>query len=117
MPPPVLDINGVENVKYVYPAIFRVDKERPDCYTVEFPDIELSGVYGYGLYEALEDAEKSLQKILRDYEDREKGRLKYPMTNKINPPTPIEKVVAEPDEYSKSAFVTLIKVDTDELGR
>ena len=94
-------------MKYVYPAIFRKDKEQPNCYTVEFPDIQLAGIYGYGLYEAITDAEESLNKILCDYEDN------YEMTNKINPPTPIEKVVAEPDEYSTSAFVTLIKADTD----
>ena len=47
------------------------------------------------------------------YEDYKAGRSKLPMKNRIVEPTPIEKVVAEPDEYSTSAFVTLIKVDTD----
>ena len=35
------------------------------------------------------------------------------MNNRIVEPTPLEKVVAEPDEYSTVAFATLIKVDTD----
>ena len=35
------------------------------------------------------------------------------MKNRIVEPTPIDQVKAEPDEFSTSAFVTLIKVDTD----
>ena len=51
------------------------------------------------------------------YEDYKMGRTDLPMNNRIVEPTPIEKVIAKPDEYSTSAFVTLIKADTDEYRR
>ena len=47
------------------------------------------------------------------WEDFKAGKSKLPMKNRIVEPTPIEKIKAEPDEYSTSAFVTLIKADTD----
>ena len=58
-------------------------------------------------------AEDALAGILCSWEDSKAGRLQMPMTNRIVEPTPIEKVVAEPDAYSTIAFATLIKVDTD----
>lgn len=64
-------------------------------------------------------AEGSLAGMPVCWEDEKAGRYsvvdgeEFHMTNRITEPTPIEKVVAEPDEFSKSAFVTLIKADTD----
>ena len=100
-------------MKYVYPAIFRKDKKIPDCYSVEFPDVEGAVTSGYTLYESIEMAEDILAAILSDYEDREAGKLNHPMSNRIDAPTPINEVVAEVDEHSTEVFVTLIKVDTD----
>ena len=100
-------------MKYVYPAILRKDKKIPDCYTVEFPDVQCAGICGYSLYETLEEAEDALAAMLCDHEDREAGILKRYMSNRIDEPTPINEVVAEVDEYSSEAFVTLIKADTD----
>ena len=85
----------------------------PDTWNVEFPDVEGAITCGYSLYEAMEMAEDALAGILCSWEDSKAGRLQYPMTNRIVEPTPLEKVVAEPDEYSTIAFATLIKVDTD----
>ena len=106
-------------MKYVYPAIFRKDREMPDTWNVTFPDVEGAITCGYSLYEALEMAEDSLATVLCAWEDFKSGNVTVvdgkpiPMNNRIVAPTPIEQVVAEPDEYSASAFVTLIKVDTD----
>ena len=100
-------------MKYVYPAVFYEDKEMPNTWSVEFPDVEGAITCGYSLYEALEMAEDALAIILCAWEDSKSGKRNPPITNKITEPTPIEKVVAEPDEFSKSAFVTLIKADTD----
>ncbi|MBQ6975073.1 MAG: hypothetical protein IJS81_01090 [Selenomonadaceae bacterium] len=100
-------------MKYVYPAIFRKDKKIPDCYSVEFPDVQCAGTCGYSLCEAIEEAEDTLAAMLCDYEDRESGKLNHPMSNRIDAPTPINEIVAEVDEHSTEVFVTLIKVDTD----
>ena len=106
-------------MKYVYPAIFRKDKEMKDTWCVEFPDVAGAATYGYSLYEALEMAEDALAGMLTDYEDFKEGKLLAPdgskleIKNRIVEPTPIEQVKAEPDEFSTSAFVTLIKADTD----
>lgn len=58
-------------------------------------------------------AEDALAGILVCWEDFKAGKLNTPMKNRIVAPTPIEQIKAEPDEFSTSAFVTLIKVDTD----
>ena len=100
-------------MKYVYPAIFRKDKKIPDCYAVEFPDVQCAGICGYSLCDALEEAEDALAAMLCDHEDREAGKLNRQMSNRVDAPTPINEVVAEVDEYSTEVFVTLIKVDTD----
>ena len=100
-------------MKYVYPAIFRKDKEMNDTWCVEFPDVSGAATCGYSLYEALEMAEDALAGALTLYEDSKAGKLDPPMKNRIVEPTPIDQVKAEPDEYSTSAFVTLIKADTD----
>ena len=108
-------------MKYVYPAIFQKDKTMNDTWCVYFPDVEGADTCGYSLYEALEMAEDALAGMLVMYEDFKAGKyykdedgneIKV-MNNRIVEPTPIEKVVAEPDEYSTAAFVTLIKADTD----
>ena len=100
-------------MKYVYPAIFRKDKKLVDTWSIEFPDVAGAATCGYSLYEALEMAEDALAGMLCSWEDYKAGLSKTPMKNRIVDPTPIEEVVAEPDEYSTSAFVTLIKADTD----
>lgn len=98
-------------MKYVYPAVFYAAKEGGYC--VEFPDVQGASTQGETLYEAMEMAEDALAGMLVCYEDSKAGRLHPPMTNRITEPTPIEEVVAEPDEYSTMAFATLVKVDTD----
>lgn len=102
-------------VKYVYPAIFYAAKEGGYC--VEFPDVQGAATQGETLYEALEMAEDALAGMLVCHEDSKAGRLQPPMTNRVVDPTPIEKVVAVPDEYSTLAFVVPIKVDTDEYRK
>ena len=98
-------------MKYVYPAVFYNAVEGGYC--VEFPDVEGAITQGETLYEAMEMAEDALAGMLVMYEDFKAGKSDLPMNNRIVEPTPIEKVVAEPDEYTTSAFVTLIKADTD----
>ena len=100
-------------MKYVYPAIFQKDKESKDTWCVDFPDVEGAATFGNSLYEALEMAEDALAGMLVCWEDFKAGKLEPPMKNRIVAPTPIEQVKAEPDEFSTSAFVSLIKVDTD----
>ncbi|MBR5914489.1 MAG: type II toxin-antitoxin system HicB family antitoxin [Selenomonadaceae bacterium] len=107
-------------MKYVYPAVFRKDKELADTWSIEFPDVAGAATCGYSLYEALEMAEDALAGMLCDWEDFKAGNLTdmngkkiTVLNNRIVDPTPIKEVVAEPDEYSTSAFVTLIKADTD----
>lgn len=106
-------------MKYIYPAIFRKDKELKDAWCVEFPDVEGAATCGYSLYEALEMAEDALAGMLVCWEDFKAGVLtdrngnKLEIKNRVVEPTPIEQVKAEPDEFSTSAFVTLIKADTD----
>ena len=92
-------------MKYVYPAIFRKDKKISDCYAIEFPDIKGAVTSGYTLYESIDMAEDLLSDILCDHEDC--------INKRVSAPTPINEVVAEVDEYSTEAFVTLIKADTD----
>ena len=64
-------------------------------------------------------AEDVLASMLVCWEDFKAGNLLAPdgskleIKNRIVEPTPIEQVKAEPDEFSTSAFVTLIKADTD----
>ena len=100
-------------MKYVYPAIFREDKKLKNAWCVEFPDVAGAATFGNSLYEALEMAEDALAGMLVCWEDCKSGKLTPPMKNRIVEPTPIEQVKAEPDEFSTSAFVTLIKADTD----
>ena len=95
-------------MKYVYPAVFYAANE--GGYVVEFPDVEGAVTQGKSLFDAMEMAEDALCGILTGFEDGE-------ISNKISEPSPIEKVVAVPDEYSTSAFVTLIKADTDAYRR
>lgn len=97
-------------MKYVYPAIFY--KAIDGGYCIEFPDVEGAVTQADTIYEAIEMAEDSLVGMLVCYEDFKAGKSKLPMNNRIVEPTPIEEVVAEPDEYSTGAFVTLIKADT-----
>lgn len=98
-------------MRYVYPAIFYRAKEGGYC--IEFPDVEGAITQADDIYDALELAEDALTGILVSREDFKAGKSKLPMNNRIVEPTPIEQVKAEPDEYSTSAFVTLIKADTD----
>ena len=98
-------------MKYVYPAIFYRAIE--GGYFIDFPDVEGAFTQAETLYEALEMAEDSLTGMLICWEDFKSGKSKLPMKNRIVEPTPIEQIKAEPDEYSTSAFVTLIKADTD----
>ena len=104
-------------MKYVYPAIFYRAIE--GGYFIDFPDVEGAFTQAETLYEALEMAEDALAGMLTDYEDFKEGKLLAPdgskleIKNRIVEPTPIEQVKAEPDEFSTSAFVTLIKADTD----
>ena len=93
-------------MQYVYPAIFYKDKKLPETYSVIFPDVSGAVTFGFSLYDAIFMAEDALNGILTGFED---GKI----SNKISEPTPIDKVVAKPDEFSESAFVTLIKADTD----
>ena len=104
-------------MQYVYPAIFYCAKEGGYC--IEFPDVDGAFTQAETLYEALEMAEDALAGMLTIYEDSKAGILTDPNGNKIEiknrivEPTPIDQIKAEPDEYSTSAFVTLIKADTD----
>lgn len=98
-------------MKYVYPAVFY--KAVEGGYFIDFPDVEGAFTQAENLYEALEMAEDALNGMLMTYEDFKAGHLNIPMKNRIVAPTPIYKVVAEPNEYSTGAFVTLIKADTD----
>lgn len=100
-------------MKYVYPAIFRKDKELSGTWTIEFPDVEGAFTSGNSLYNALEMAEDVLNFMLLEWEDHKAGKLDTPFNNRIVEPTPIQEVVVELDEYSTSAFVTLVKADTD----
>ena len=102
-------------MKYVYPAIFYAAKEGGYC--IDFPDVDGAGTQADTLYKAMEMAEDALCGIMVMYEDFLMGRNGFPMKNRIVAPTPIEKIKAEPDEYSTSAFVTLIKADTDNYRR
>ena len=98
-------------MKYVYPAVFHCAIE--GGYYIDFPDVEGAITQADTLYEALEMAEDSLAGMLVCWEDFKAGKSDLPMNNRIVEPTPIDQVKAEPDEYSTSAFVTLIKADTD----
>ncbi len=106
-------------MKYVYPAVISRAKEPEEIWYVNFPDVDGAFTDGKSLYEALEMAEDVLAGMLTIYEDFKAGTLtdfdgnKLEIKNRIVEPTPIEQVKAEPDEYSTSAFVTLIKADTD----
>lgn len=100
-------------MQYVYPAIFQKDKNFQDTWCVYFPDVEGAATCGHSLYEALYMAEDALNGMLICWEDFKAGKSKLPMKNRIVEPTPIEQIKAEPDEFSTSAFVTLIKADTD----
>ena len=100
-------------MQYVYPAIFRKDKTMLDTWCVEFPDVEGAATCGYSLYDALCMAEDALTGMLVCWEDFKAGKSKLPMKNRIVEPTPINQIKAEPDEFSTSAFITLIKADTD----
>lgn len=108
-------------MKYVYPAIFQKDKTSKDTWCVYFPDLDGAATCGESLYEALEMAEDLLSVVMVDYEDFKAGKYDKDqngneikiINNRIAEPTPIEKIVAEPDEYSTEAFVVLIRADTD----
>ena len=98
-------------MRYVYPAVFYRAIEGGYC--INFPDVAGAITQADDIFTALEMAEDALAGMLVCWEDFKAGKSKLPMKNRIVDPTPIEKVVAEPDEYSTSAFVTLIKADTD----
>ena len=104
-------------MKYVYPAVFYCAKEGGYC--IDFPDVSGAFTQAETLYEAIEMAEDALAGMLTMYEDFKAGTLTDPNGNKLEiknrvvEPTPIDQVKAEPDEFSTSAFVTLIKADTD----
>ena len=98
-------------MKYVYPAVFY--KAVEGGYFIDFPDVEGAFTQAENLFEALERAEDALNAMLMTYEDFKAGRSDLLMKNRIVEPTPVDKVVAEPNEYSTNAFVTLIKADTD----
>ena len=98
-------------MRYVYPAVFYRAIEGGYC--INFPDVAGAITQADDIFTALEMAEDALAGMLVCWEDFKAGKSKLPMKNRIVAPTPIEEVVAEPDEYSTSAFVTLIKADTD----
>ena len=105
-------------MKYVYPAVFYRAIEGGYC--INFPDVAGAITQADDIFTALEMAEDVLAGMLCTWEDYKAGNLTDMKGNKIKvlknrivDPTPIEEVVAEPDEYSTSAFVTLIKADTD----
>ena len=98
-------------MRYVYPAVFYRAIEGGYC--INFPDVAGAITQADDIFTALEMAEDALAGMLVCWEDFKAGKSKLPMKNRIVDPTPIEEVVAEPDEYSTSAFVTLIKADTD----
>lgn len=98
-------------MKYVYPAVFYQAIE--GGYYINFPDVEGAATQADTLYDALDMAEDALAGMLICWKDFKAGKSKLPMNNRIVEPTPIDKVKAEPNEYSTSAFVTLIKADTD----
>ena len=100
-------------MKYVYPAIISRAKDPEELWYINFPDVEGAFTDAKSLYEAILMAEDVLASILVTYEDFKAGKLNNPMNNRIVEPTPIEQIKAEPDEFSTSAFVTLIKADTD----
>lgn len=106
-------------MKYVYPAVFSRADEPEELWYINFPDVEGAFTDAKSLYEALEMAEDVLASMLVCWEDFKAGNLidpdgnKLEIKNRIVEPTPIEQVKAEPDEFSTSAFVTLIKADTD----
>ena len=89
-------------MKYVYPAV--VYEEIEGGYYVEFPDVKGCLTQGATLFEVLDRAEDALNLMLVSMEND---------NDQIAEPTPVEKVAAEPSEYSRKAFVTLIKADTD----
>ena len=91
-------------MKYVYPAIFREDKETADTWFIEFPDLEGVFTQGDDLFDAIYMAEDVLGCSLMWAEDN---------GEKIPKPTPIKQIKVEPDEYSSDYFVALIKADTD----
>ena len=105
-------------MRYVYPAVFYRAIEGGYC--INFPDVAGAITQADDIFTALEMAEDALAGMLVCWEDFKAGNLTdmdgnkiTVLNNRIVDPTPIEKVVAEPDEYSTSAFVTLIKADTD----
>jgi len=114
-PPNKLKYIGGYIMQYVYPAIFYEAKD--GGYVVEFPDVQGAVTQGETLYEAMVMAEDALAGMLACYEDKKAGILDHPFTNKVNKPTPISQIKAEPDEFSNGAFVTLIRVDTDEYRK
>ena len=89
-------------MKYVYPCV--IDYEPDTGYGVYFPDVRGAYASGETLYEALWTAEDVLNGMLASNERD---------GDEILPPTPIEKVVPEPNEYAVRTIVTLIKADTD----
>ena len=106
-------------MKYVYPAVFSRADEPEELWYINFPDVEGAFTDAKSLYEAIEMAEDVLASMLVCWEDFKAGNLidpdgnKLEIKNRIVEPTPIDQVKAEPDEFSTSAFVTLIKADTD----
>ena len=98
-------------MKYVYPAVFY--RSIDGGYCINFPDVAGAITQADDIFTALEMAEDVLGGMLVCWEDFKAGLSKTPMKNRIVEPTPIDEVIAEPDEYSTSAFVTLIKCDTD----
>ncbi len=100
-------------MKYVYPAIISRAKETKELWYINFPDVEGAFTDAKSLYEAIEMAEDVLASMLVTYEDFKSGKLDFSMNNRIVKPTPIDQIKAEPDEFSTSAFVILIKADTD----
>ena len=95
-------------MKYVYPAIISRAKDPEELWYINFPDVEGAFTDAKSLYEAILMAEDVLASILVTYEDFKAGKLNNPMNNRIVEPTPIEQIKAEPDEFSTSAFVTLL---------
>ena len=106
-------------MKYVYPAVISRADEPYELWYINFPDVEGAFTDAKSLYEAIEMAEDVLASMLVTYEDYKAGKFvdsdgkPLELKNRIVDPTPIEQVKAEPDEFSTSAFVTLIKADTD----
>jgi len=88
-------------MRYVYPAVFRPEKEGGFC--VLFPDIKRGATQGETIAECIENAEDFLCLALYDMEEHKE---------EIPEPTNIKNIVSESNDIT-----TLISVDTETYRR